>query len=79
VAACRCTPSIFGESTGALPKVLGESSVQISLGQWQDLLLQGVIEKPFVAVSWIDLRITLTQGSGESLAKHLRSHLFLLG
>jgi hypothetical protein len=69
----------LGESTVALPKVLGERSAQISLGQWQDLLLEGVIEEPFVAVCWIDPLITLTQGSGESLAKHLWSHLFLLG
>jgi hypothetical protein len=64
---------------GALPKVMGESSAQINLGQWRDLLLEGVIKEPLVAVSWIDPLITLTQGSGESLAKHLRSHLFLPG
>jgi hypothetical protein len=41
----------LGGSTGALPKVLGESLAQISLGQWGDLLLKGIIEEPFVAVS----------------------------
>jgi hypothetical protein len=58
---------------------LDESLAQISLGQWRDLLLEDVIEEPLVAISWIDPLITLTQGSGESLAKHLRSHLFLPG
>jgi hypothetical protein len=72
-------PPPLGGSTGAHPKVLGENLAQISLGQWGDLLLKGIIEEPFVAVSWIDPLITLTQGSGESLAKHLRSQLFLLG
>jgi hypothetical protein len=71
-------PSLGG-STVALPKVLGESSAHVSLDQWRDLLLEGVIKEHFVVVSWIDPLITLTQGSGESLAKHLQSHLFLLG
>jgi hypothetical protein len=72
-------PPPLGGSTGALPKVLGISSAQINQGQWRDLLLKGVIEEPFVAVSWIDPLITSTQGSGESFAKHLRSQLFLFG